>query len=254
MSIPQIFNIAIFEPLYNALVFITAHLPGYNIGFAIIFLTLLVRVLILPLSHKSIKTQAKVRILDSKIKQIREKHKNSQQEQAAEIMKLYKEHGVNPFSGCLLTIIQIPIIFGLYWVFWKGLSQNIINTELLYSFIIPPENINFNFLGIFDLTQSHNIFLALLAGLSQYFQMKLAFPKVEVKQKEGATINFSDELKKNMAIQARYVLPIVIGMVSWGFPGAVPLYWVTSNIFSISHELLVRRSAGHLSHANSPQT
>lgn len=254
MFLSDIFNAIVFQPLYNALIFITNLTPGANIGLAIVILTVVVKFIILPLSHKSIKTQAEVRNLDPKIKKIKEKHKDNQQEQAAQIMKLYKEHGINPFSGCVLTIIQIPIIFGLYWVFWKGLSTGIINNDILYAFVQAPESLNFNFLGFIDLRENGNILFAFLAGATQFFQLQLSFPKIPQKTEDkNKSKTFTDELKKSMASQARYVLPVVIGVVSLGFPAAVPLYWATSNTFSITHELFVKRKAQKLVEGESPQ-
>jgi YidC/Oxa1 family membrane protein insertase len=243
MGITDVFNIFVFQPLYNALVFIADLVPGHNIGISIIVLTILVKILILPLSHKSTKTQAKLRELEPEIKKIKDKHKKNQQDQARAIMSLYKEHGINPFSGCILTLIQIPVIFGLYWVFWRGLGDGVIDPTILYSFIDFAGEPNFGFLGL-DLG-SKSVILSFLAGVTQYMQMKLAFPprqnKKEEKNTEKGSVSFGDELKKSMTTQAKYILPFVIGVVSLSFPAAIPLYWSTSNIFSIGHELLVKR-------------
>jgi len=243
MIITDIFNSIIFIPLYNGLIFLTG-LSGGSIGVAVIILTVIVKFAILPLSHKSITTQANLRKIDPEIKKLKEKHKNNQQEQAKAVMELYKEHGVNPFSGCLLTLIQIPIIFGLYWVFWKGLSGGVVNTEMLYSFVKSPDNIKFIFLGL-DL-MGRSVMLAILAGISQFFLMRLSIPPIKTEPKTNEKkmeASFADEFKKGLGTQARYVLPVMIGGISLSFPAVVPLYWFTSNIFSLGHELLVRRKA-----------
>ncbi len=253
MILTDIFNTAIFNPLYNALIFITAYMPGGDVGLAVVVLTIGVKLVLLPVSHKSIKTQAGIRKINPEIKKIREKHKSNQQEQSKEIMKLYKEHGINPFSGCVLAVIQIPIIFGLYWVFWKGLSQQGLNPDILYNFVPHIDSINFIFLGILDLTAT-SVVLALLAGGTQYFVMRLSVPPTDEpkQEKKDKKRTFSEELKKGMSMQMRYVLPVVIAGVSLRFPAAIPLYWATSNLFSITHELLVRKKATQL--LANPQT
>tara|TARA_Y100000310_G_C20684443_1_gene818057 strand:+ start:92 stop:850 length:759 start_codon:yes stop_codon:yes gene_type:complete len=251
MFFSNIFNSFIYQPLYNALIALAGIVPGADLGVAVILLTIIVKVILLPLAHKSVKTQAAVRNLDGDIKQIREKYKD-QQEQARKVMDLYKQHGVNPFSGCIFTLVQIPIIFGLYWVFWRGLRDGLIDPSLLYSFVQNVEGISFDFLGIVSLVDRSIVF-AVLAGISQFFQMRLALPPIKEDKKSSKNLTFSGELKKNMTTQAKYVLPAIIGFVSLGFPSAVPLYWTTSNIFSIGHELIVRRKAKELLQADKPQ-
>jgi YidC/Oxa1 family membrane protein insertase len=204
-------------------------------------LTVLVKLILLPVAHRSIKTQRALRVIDPELKKIKETHKGNQEAQAAATMKLYKEHGVNPFSGCLLLFIQIPIIFGLYFVFWKGLAGGVINTSLLYSFVPKLGTINFSIFSL-DLREK-SLLLAALAGLTQYLQMRLSIPPLPQSEEVG---NFSDEFKKSLNTQMRYVLPVIIIFVSSGFPAVVPLYWTTSNGFSVLHELWVRREAKRL--------
>jgi len=252
MIFQDIFNFVIYEPLYNGLVFFTTIAPEHSLGISIITLTILVRFILFPLSHKSIKTQATLRNIDPEIKKVKEQYKENKQQQAQEVMKLYKKHGVNPFSGCLFVFVQIPIIFGLYYVFWKGLAGGVIDESLLYSFVHFTNDINFSFLTIFDLKEK-NIFLAAIAGISQFIQMRLALPPTN--KNETVTDNsFSEQFKKNMAFQARFVLPAVVFFVAIGFPSAIALYWITSNVFSIAHELIVRKRATLLLKKNPPQS
>ena|SRR3989344_6352119 len=244
--IGEIFTTIIYQPFYNLFVFFVGVFPGENVGLAVVALTLAVKFAILPFTHKSMKTSATMKIVQPEIDKIKERHKNDQKEQAAHIMNLYKKHGINPFSSCLFSFVQIPIIIGLYWVFWKGFAGGIIHTDILYSFVSPPESVNLSFLGFFDLG-TRSIFLSLLAGVTQFLQMHLAFPKSKKdERKELGEKSFSEEMKKSFAFQARYVLPIVIVVASLGFSAAVPLYWSTSNLFSVVHELLVRRKAARL--------
>lgn len=241
------FNTILYQPLYNGLVFFIDIVPGGDVGVAIILLTIAVKLGLLPLTHKSTKSQAKMKSLEPEAQEIREKHKEDKQEQAKQIMDLYQRHGVNPFSGCFLLLIQLPIILALYYVFFKGLADGI-NTEILYSFMpFSGDHMNMDFLGSINMLEK-SLFLAFLAGLTQYFQINLSFPntpKTE-KKKEGGELDFRQEFTKNMRTQMKYVLPGVIFIVAYQISAAVALYWTTSNLFSIMHELIVRREAKHI--------
>ena len=92
------------------MVVLTSVVPGHDLGLAVILLTLIVKFILVPISHKTIKTQKKLKELEPEITKLKEKHKDDQQGQALKIMELYKEHGVNPFSGVFLMFIQLPII------------------------------------------------------------------------------------------------------------------------------------------------
>src|SRR3989344_1728 len=236
------FNTFFYEPLYNGLVFLISIMPGADVGLAVIVLTLLVKIIILPLSHKSVASQAKMRSIEPEMKRVKERHKDKQ-EQARQVMDLYKKHGVNPFSGCFLMLVQLPIIFALYWVYFKGLANNIDQT-ILYSFVVAPEQINMHFLGFVDMSQK-NIILAALAGISQYFQMKLSMPPIpkDDGEKKKGGMSFKEEFAKNMNLQMRYMLPGIVFFVAYSISSAVALYWLVSNLFSIGHELVVKRRA-----------
>lgn len=242
------FNTYLYEPLYNTLIFLIGVLPGHSVGLAIIVLTLAVKFLILPLTHKSTKSQAKMKKIEPEAQKLREKHKNNKQEQAQQIMALYKKHGVNPFSSCLLMIVQLPIIIALYYVFYKGLNGGV-EQELLYSFVQYPETINMFFLGIFDLA-GKSIILALLAGVTQFFQMKLAMPDIPKPKPRDSSkeVSFKDDLARNMSIQMRYMMPVIVFVIAWQISAAVALYWVVSNVFSIVHELIVKKEADKIIH------
>ncbi|MCK5591877.1 MAG: YidC/Oxa1 family membrane protein insertase [Candidatus Pacebacteria bacterium] len=240
------FNTYLYEPLYNTLVFLIGVLPGHSVGLAIIVLTIIVKLIILPLTHKSTKSQAKMKKIEPEAQKLREKHKNNKQVQAQQIMDLYKRHGVNPFSSCLLMLVQFPVIIALYWVFYKGLNGGV-QEEILYSFIQYPESINMFFLGVFDLA-GKSMILALLAGITQFFQMKLAMPDIpKAKPKDSSKEpSFKEDLARNMSLQMRYMMPIIVFVIAWQISAAVALYWVVSNIFSVIHELIVKREADRI--------
>src|SRR3989344_7923531 len=177
MSFSLIYNEALYRPLYNALVFLTGLAPGHDIGIAIVLLTILVRIVIFPFTHRVLITQIKMKELEPAIRKIKETYKNNTEEQNKKMMELYKEHGVNPLSGCFLLLIQLPILIALYHLFWKGIMAG---GGDLYSFVSMPGQINMNFLGLVELS-SPSWGLAFLAGISQFAQMKLANPTIPKK-------------------------------------------------------------------------
>ena len=126
----NIFNTFFYHPLYNGLVFLISAVPLADVGIAIIALTVLVKLLLFPLSRKAVRTQLIMKELEPELKTLKEKYKNDKQQQARKVMDLYKEKGVNPFSGIARILIQIPIILALYWVFFRGGLPEV-NEELL---------------------------------------------------------------------------------------------------------------------------
>lgn len=237
--ISDIFFTILYQPLYNGLVFLISIVPFNDIGLAVVILTLLVKFLLFPLTHKTTKTQAHMKTIEPEMKKIKEENKEDKQEQSRKIMELYKKHGINPFSGCFLFLIQLPIIIALYWVFWKGLINGI-NAEQLYSFITIPSKISMNFLGILDVSEK-SFLLAGIASVSQYFQMRLAIPPVKKEEKENKERTLGDDFKKSFSLQMRYGLPIFVFFIAYSISAIVALYWATSNLFSIAHEVFVKR-------------
>jgi len=252
--IGDIFNLILYQPLYNGLVFLISVIPFGDVGVAVILLTLIVKLALFPFTHKSVKSQSKLRSVEPEVQKVKDQYKDNKQEQAKKVMELYKKHGVNPFSGCLLFLVQIPVIIALYWVFWKGVSNGL-SSELLYSFVTFPESINMKFLNLIDMS-GKSLILAAIAGGSQYFQMKYAMPKLNKKttpRKDGK-MNMKDEFMRNFQLQMKYGLPVFVFFISYTISAAVALYWATSNLFSISHELLVKRKARKLINDLQPTT
>lgn len=240
MFILEFFKVILYQPLYNALVFLIDIVPGHEVGFAIILLTILVKTILLPVAHKTIKSQKAMRDVSPEIKDLKAK-KLDRQVEAMQTMELYKKRGVNPFSGCLLLLIQLPIIITLYLVFLHELPT--MNPSLLYSFIPHPEAINTIFLGFFEL-KNGSIILALLAGCTQFFQMKVSMPPIPPKKerKEGEVPNFQEEFSRNMSMQMKYILPVFIVVAAYSLSAAIAIYWITNNLFTLIHELIVQRS------------
>src|ERR1035437_9545528 len=231
----NIWNTVLYGPLLNALAFLVSIVPGGDVGIAVIILTLFVKTVLFPLSQRSIESQIKMNLLAPELKKIKDSGA-SKEEQAKQTFELYKHHKTNPFSGCLLVLIQIPIIFALYYVFMKGTN---LEGGLLYSFIKAPAHMNMLFLGILDISQKNIIILAILAGISQYFQASL-MPKPVVSDNKGAS-SFQENMTKSMQTQMKYVFPFIIAFIAYSVSGAVALYWITSNIFAIGQQMYANK-------------
>ncbi len=232
----DIWNTLLYQPLLNALAFLVSIIPGGDVGIAVILLTLIVKIILFPLSQKSIESQAEMIILAPELKKIKESGA-SKEEQAKQTFGLYKKHNVNPFSGCLLVLVQIPIIFALYYVFWKGIQ---FNEGILYSFIPVPENINMIFLGILDIS-TKSLPLAILAGVSQYLQAHFMPQPAFSPSVAGSPNSFSESFTKSMQMQMKYIFPFIVAFIAYSISGAVALYWVTSNLFMVAQQIYVKR-------------
>ncbi len=230
----QIWNIALYKPFVNVLAFLISIIPGGDVGIAIIILTLLVKAALFPLSQRSIESQAKMKILEPELKKIKNSGANKE-EQAKLTMELYKAHKTNPFSGCLLVLIQLPIIWALYYVFYKGVS---FDNGILYSFIHSPEPVNNLFLGLVDISKK-SLIMAILAGISQFFVAYfMPQPKPST---EPSTGSFQESFAKSMQMQMKYIFPLLVVFIAWKISAAVAIYWITSNIFAIGQQIYANK-------------
>ncbi len=235
--ISSAFNVVFYQPLYNALVFLTDFLPGHDVGLAVVILTIIVQFIIFPFRHKSVIAQRKMKMIEPEVRKIKDKYPKDKQEQTKQIMALYKEHGVSPFSGFLMILLQLPVFIALYKLFSSGINFNAAN---LYSFVSLSDIVQIKFLGLFDISKS-NYIMAVIAGLTQFFQMKLSMPKTEKVKNRPET--FQDHLARTMNIQARYIMPVFITFIALRFSSAIALYWTAMNVFAIVHEAIVAHKA-----------
>lgn len=236
-----IWNALVYNPLYNALVWLIDILPGSNIALAVIILTVFVKIILLPLNKKSIKSQIAMKEIEPELNKIKKNYPDKQV-QAQKTLSLYKEKGVNPFSGCLVILLQFPIIIALYVVFTKGINGGVINSDILYPFIKNPVEIGLNFLSLKITDKS--IVIAILVAVSQYFSLKQINSLNKEKEKiqtSDEKSDFAQEFSKNMSKNMTYTMPIVIGIVSYQVSVAVALYFLTSNIVSIIQQTLLLR-------------
>ncbi len=234
--ISSIFHSLLYKPFYNILVYLTGVLPGSDIGWAVIVLTIFVLAILLPLRHKQANTQRQMKAVESEQNKIKKDYADNSAERNKRIIELYNKHGINPFAGFALIFIQIPVMLALYFVFTRGIPFTNVD---LYSFVTLPTGINSIFLGLLDLT-TKSIPLALLVALTQYIQVNLALPPIAPRT-EGE--GFGQDFARSMNTNMKYVMPAMIGFFAASFPSVVGLYWLTNNIFGIAHELYVKRKA-----------
>ena len=224
-----LYKIIFYQPILNTLVFFYNTVAFRDFGLAIIFTTLIVRIILYPLFHKGSHQQMMMQRLQPKIKKIQELHKDDKEKQSRALMDLYKEHGVNPFSGIILLLVQIPILIALYQIVRSNLGATVLSQ--LYPFITTPSHINDIFLGFINLSDRNLVFVV-LAAIAQYFQAKLAIYQVK-----GVEPSQSQKIASQMV----FIGPLVTIFIFYNFPAAVGLYWFASSAFSVFQQIIVNK-------------
>jgi YidC/Oxa1 family membrane protein insertase len=226
----SIFYNLFYQPILNALGVLIILLPGQSFGGAIIILTVVINLLLLPLTHKMKKSQQKITEIQPHIDRIKKEFKDKKEEQAKRTLELYKQHGINPFSGFLLLLVQIPLFIALFKVLQT--SSESFKADL-YTFLPDIPSFDPSFLGFIDLSEP-SILLAIIAALLQFIQGTLMLPPTTPNQKSQT--DFGSIMQKQM----RYVMPVIVLVFGIRFPAALALYWTTLSLFAIVHEGFVR--------------
>lgn len=232
----NIFYVLLFQPILNLLVFFYNIIPGAEIGFAIIALTILIKLILWPLMNTSLKSQKALQELQPKMNELKEKYKDDKTALSKAMMELYKNEKVNPLSSCLPVLIQLPVLIALYQVLYQGFGTNVLGQ--LYPFIHNPEHINTVFLGLVDLSKI-NLPLAVLSGVLQFFQTRMIMarqPKKPIKGIEGAK---DENMMMAMNRSMMYLMPLMTVFIGAKLPGGLTLYWVVVNIISIVQQYIV---------------
>lgn len=213
-----LFQEIFYRPILNVLVFLYNIIPGHDIGVAIILLTILIKLILHPLSLKSLKSQKELQEIQPKIDALKEEYKDNKEALAKATMDLYKEHKINPFSSCLPLLIQLPFLLAVYQVFRDGLASRL---SLVYPFVYKPETINAFSFGFLDLSKP-NIILAVLAGVAQFWQAKTMMAK---QPKKTETNSKQPDMAAMMNKQMLYLMPAVTIFIGVSLPGGLTLYW-----------------------------
>lgn len=224
-----LYNLVFYQPIFNLLVWLYNIIPGHDIGLAIIVLTLLVRLVLLPFTMQSLKSQKALQALQPKIQELKEKYKGEKDKLAKATMELYSKEKVNPMASCLPLIVQLPIFIALYQVLMAGLAGQ--KMELLYSFVARPDSIHSMFLGFLDLSKPQ-IALAILAGLTQYWQTK-SLTHTKQPKVPGAK---DEAMLSMMNKQMLYFMPIMTVFIGASLPGGLALYWLATNVLTVAQQ------------------
>lgn len=232
-------NIILYKPLYNALIFLVWLIPGHSVGWAIIILTIIIRLILLPSSAKTVKIQKKIQALQPELDKIKEKYKNDKQAQAQAMMEFYQRYKVNPLGGCLPMLVQLPVLYVMYYVFNSGLDA--VHYESVYAFMPHIDSINAMFFGIN--MNNPNLYLGILAGLLQFVQAKQMMAKQAPKKanssdKDDAMSSFQNIFSSQMT----YFFPIITVMIAMKLPSALALYWVVTTICTVLQQWWIYRS------------
>lgn len=230
-----IYNTIIFEPIFNALIFLYNVIPGQSMGLAIIALTIILRMAMYPLFSKQIKSQKAMQDIQDDLRKVKEQFKDDPKQLQMETMKLYKDKGINPLSSCLPLLIQLPIWAALYHSFNQGLSSS--GFEHLYGFVTNPGTINTNFVFLNLATPS--IPLAVVVGAVQYWQGKMLLAKrpQQTDVKEGS----AEQIAQQMSQQMVYLLPVMMVVIGWSLPSGLVLYFFISTLISIAQQYILMR-------------
>lgn len=225
------FNLILYKPMYNLLMWLVYVTPGHQVGWAIIIITVIIRVALLPLTIHTARVQVKTRLLQPKIDELRKKHKEDKTLQSQALMALYKEEGVSPFSSCLPMIVQLVVLVILYQVFRNGLTTAHFDT--IYPFMPKPDSINTSLFGI-NLADKDLWVLPIIAGLTQFWLTKVTF----------IPSSNPDDPMAAASKQMIYIFPIITFIFARTMPAALPLYWIVTNLFSIVQQEYVMKKYG----------
>ncbi|MCS6772094.1 MAG: membrane protein insertase YidC [Kiritimatiellae bacterium] len=215
--------------LLRVLNFLHDHIPPHNYGVAIILLTLIVRVVFWPITHKSTESMKRMAAVAPLVNEIREKYKDNPQKMQQEIMALYKEHKINPLGGCLPMLIQIPVFIALFVVLRSAIELRFASFLWIRD-LSEPENL---LPGILPFGLPLNI-LPLLMAATMYLQMKLS-------PSAGDPVQ-----QKIMSI----MMPAMMLIFLYNFASGLALYWTTQNVLMIIQQLMMKRSITPLAPAS----
>lgn len=234
----KLWNDFFYFPIYNTLVFFANILPYRDFGFAIIILTILVRLILFWPSHRAMKSQKRMQEIQPELDRLKEKYKGNQQMIGTETMRIFKENKVNPFGSCLPILIQFPFLIAIFYVVQNGLNAD--NAYMIYGFLkgFSLDNINVNFLGLLDLTKKNAYVLPVVIGGLQFLQMKMSFSAGSAKKPEGQNKLETKSVNKMML----YFMPVMIAIFTASVPAGVGIYWGASTLFSVGQQFIVNRA------------
>jgi YidC/Oxa1 family membrane protein insertase len=226
------YNTIFYRPIFNLLIWFYDVIPGHDIGLAIILLTIAVKAIMWPLQASALRSQKALADLQPKVAELKLKYpgKEKEEELAKEMMALYSREKVNPAASCLPLVIQLPVFIALYHSLSAGLKSG--GFDKLYAFVANPGTISPTFLGIINLSTPSPV-LAILAGITQYFQAKMMVTRQQAANTPGAG---DEQMLAVMNKQMVYMMPVLTMFLGWRLPGGLALYWFAMNLFSVAQQ------------------
>jgi len=236
----NIWNEVFYKPILNTLVFLISILPNPDLGWGIILLTLIIKLILLVPNHKALRAQKQMQKIQPQLEALKIKYKDNPQQLAQETMEIWKKYKVSPMSSCLPILIQFPVLIALFYVVKDGL--NVINPISLYETLrgFDLYTVNPNFLGLIDLTKINFIVLPIIVGAMQFFQIRMTMAKTQTDDKPAKKDEINPMPMMNKMMQ--YFMPIMIAVFTATLPAAVGFYWGTSTLFGIGQQFFVNRS------------
>ena len=224
-----LYQTILYQPIFNLLVFF------YNVfgdlGWAIIFLTIIIKLILSPFFIQSIKAQRAMQAIQPKLEALKEKFKDSKDKLGPAMMELYKQEKVSPFSSCLPLLLQFPFLIAVFQVFRSGLSNG--SFELVYPFIQNPGSLEPLAFGLINMSV-RNIPLAILAGLAQFWQSKTMMAR-------GKDVSKQNNMASAMTKQMMYMMPIITIFIGMSFPAGLTFYWFLTTLLSALQQIYIFR-------------
>jgi len=209
-------------------------------GYSIIIFTILTKILLLPINIKQTESTKRMNEINPLMKEIQEKYKNDKEKMNQKLLELYKEHNYNPASGCLPALIQMPILFSLFYVIQNPVKYVFLDANV-YAGIAK------NFWWLTDLGKSEMSatllrvggfglpILAVLSAATTYYQMKMISPqKNKVEKGKGDQTQQTQQMMTN-------IMPIMFGWITLSVPSGLALYWVVGNLFTIIQQYFMMK-------------
>jgi len=240
----------VLEHIHNAVSTVFADDSGWSWGLSIVLLTVTVRILLFPLFVKQIKSQRRMQEIAPKVKELQAKHKGDRETLNTELMKLYKDHGTNPVSGCLPLLLQLPVFFALFTVMNNfkpkngefigkfGLSSDLIeqgaNAKIFGAPVAAAFNSSADLLKELDGNATTvKIVAAIMVvtmGLTTFITQK------QMMARAGTNVDPQQQQIQKIML---YVLPLSFAVFGFSFPVGVLLYWLTTNLWSMGQQAWV---------------
>ena len=253
--IGTIFHAVCYEPIFNLLMLIYngyhTIVPGPAFGLAIITLTLAIRLALIPLTRRQLKSTQAMQALQPELKKLQAQYKNDPQRLMAEQQALYKQHGVSPASGCLPLLIQMPFLYALFYSFLTALNQHDTNAQRvahinkdIYPFLphIPVQAIihtQFLWTDLAKPDQWH--ILPIMAGVLTLVQLRMAMP-VKKPLPAGAPRDATTQATQT----TQYIMPLITTFFAWQYAAGLALYWTVGTAFAGAQQYFINGNFGSL--------